>query len=86
MKYVIEITEVATCPHDWTKKENWPGPGLYKCTSENYHLYQVTKHGVNYLSFAEDLLLNPYKEQGEAVSESLLLKAIAAASQAKVLS
>jgi hypothetical protein len=85
MKYVIEIIEVETCPPEWTKKDNWPGPGIYQVKSESLALYHVNAHGVNYISFPEEILRNPYQDQGEAVSEALLLKAIAAASRAEVL-
>ena len=85
MKYVIEIIEVPTCPTDWTIKSNWPGPGIYKAKTEGHCLYQVYEHGVNYIAQPDELLRTPYKDQGEAVSESLLLKAIAAASRAEVL-
>lgn len=85
MKYVIEITEVATCPKEWTNKDNWPGPGIYQAKTESHCLYHVNAHGVNYISFPDEITRNPYQDKGDSVSESLLLKAIAAASRAEVL-
>ena len=86
MKFIIEISEVDKCPDSWTSKDNWPGPGIYKAKTEGHCLYHVNEHGVNYLSFPEELMRTPYQDPGESVSEALLLKAIAAASKAKVLS
>jgi len=85
MKYIIEITQVDVCPQEWQKKESWPSIGLYQVKDETYALYQVYQHGVQYISYPDVFTVTPYIERGEAVSESLLLKAIAAAAQAKVL-
>lgn len=85
MKYIIEITQVDVCPQEWQKKESWPSIGLYQVKDETYALYQVYQHGVQYISYPDAFTVTPYIERGEAVSESLLLKAIAAAAQAKVL-
>ena len=85
MKYIIEITQVNVCPQDWQKKESWPSMGLYQVKDEKYALYQVYEYGVGYISSLDAFTSTPYDERGEAVSESLLLKAIAAAAHAKVL-
>jgi hypothetical protein len=85
MKYIIEVKELDSAPKEFTNKDLWPGPGLYKVKDENYSLYHVHATGVNYLSCPDDLLTTPYQDRGEAVSESLLLRAIAAASRAEVL-
>ena len=85
MKYVIEITEVVKQPESWTSKDSWPAEGFYVVKGDRHALYQVYEHGVNYISYPEEILRNPYQDPGESVSESLLLKAIAAASRAEVL-
>lgn len=85
MKYIIEITQVDSCPENWQDKKSWPLEGLYQVKNEEFALYQVHQHGVGYISFPYAFTSNPYKERGEAVSEYLLLKAIAAAAHAKVL-
>jgi hypothetical protein len=85
MKYVIEIKELEAPPKDWQHRTNWEGDGLYTVKSESFSLYYVYQHGVQYLSYPEQLMKNPLVESGESVSESLLLKAIAAAAHAKVL-
>jgi hypothetical protein len=85
MKYIIEITQVDVCPQEWQKKESWPSIGLYQVKNETYALYQVYQHGVQYITYPDAFTATPYIERGEAVSELLLLKAIAAAAQAKVL-
>lgn len=85
MKYIIDVKEIEAAPTDWVSKESWPGLGLYRPKTETFSMYYVSENGVSCLSYPDELLKTPYKEQGEAVSESLLLKAIAAASRAEVL-
>jgi len=85
MKYVIDVIEVEKCPESWINKDSWPGPGIYQSKTEGHCLYHVNEHGVNYISFPEELLRTKYKDPGEAVSETLLLKLVAAASRAEVL-
>lgn len=85
MKYIIEITQVDVCPQDWQKKESWPEIGLYQVKDETYALYHVYQHGVQYISYPDAFTATTYIERGEEVSETLLLKAIAAAAHAKVL-
>lgn len=85
MKYIIEITEVDSCPENWPERKAWPSNGLYQVKGESSAIYQVYSYGVGYISNAEMVTLKPYEELGESISESLLLKAIAAAAQAKVL-
>jgi hypothetical protein len=84
-KYIIEIIEVLECPVEWVQKSGWPGPGIYKVKGESTAMYHVQEHGVNYISFPDVFVAQPHKESGESVSESLLLKAIAAASRAETL-
>lgn len=87
MKYVIEIKEVDEAPKDWSVSSSWPGAGLYTAKNESYSMYLVMD-GMNNVAFIgnpEFFKSVPLKESGEAVSESLLLKAIAAAAHAKVL-
>lgn len=88
MKYVIEIKEIDEVPKEWTLASNWPSTGLYTAKNEACSMYLVLKgmHNVSYISNPEFFKSVPLKETGEAVSESLLLKAIAAAAHAKVLS
>lgn len=85
MKYVIEIKEIDKPPADWSTRSEWPEAGLYMAKSEDFALYYVYEHGVQYISYPRSFLNTPFNEQGESVSESLLLKAIAAASRAEVL-
>ena len=85
MKYVINVIDVEKCPENWTSRDAWPGNGIYKVKSETHAIYHVYEYGVNYISPLNCILDNPYKEPGELISETLLLKAIAAASRAEVL-
>jgi len=88
MKYVIEIYELDSVPAEWDKKKSWPHTGLFTVKSESYSMYHVTDSSehVGYITNPEFFKKTPYVEAGESVSEMLLLKAIAAASHAKVLS
>ncbi len=88
MKYVIEIHELDVAPTDWNLKKSWPHVGLFTAKNESYSMYHVTNESehVAFISYPEFFKKTPYVEAGEAVSESLLLKAIAAAAHAKVLS
>lgn len=84
-KYTIEIIEVLECPTEWVQKSGWPGPGIYKVKGDTTNMYHVHEHGVNYISFPDAFMAQPHVDAGESVSESLLLKAIAAASRAETL-
>lgn len=84
MKFILTITEIDTRPTDWTSASAWPGVGMYAIKGDT-SLYCINKYGVDYISNRDTLLLEPHTDPGELVSESLLLKAIAAASRAKVL-
>lgn len=90
MKFVITITQVDAQPSDWTSFKSWPAPGIYRVKGDD-SLYHVYKHrygdagGVDYISYGDLFMKESYQDPGESVSESLLLKVIAAASQAKVL-
>jgi hypothetical protein len=85
MKYVVEIKEIDKQPAEWSTRTSWPEAGFYMVKGEDFSLYYVYEHGVQYISYPRSFLNTPFKEQGESVSESLLLKAIAAASRAEVL-
>lgn len=85
MKYVVEIKEIDKPPAEWRTRSSWPEDGLYMAKKMDFSLYYVYEHGVQYISYPRSFLNTPFKEQGESVSESLLLKAIAAASRAEVL-
>lgn len=84
MKYVIEIIEIDKCPTDWGTTTAWPGQGIYRSKAEPSYLYHVNQYSVNFIPNAEQFLGRPFADQGEAVSEALLLKAIVAASHGKV--
>jgi len=84
MKFVIEIVEIEKCPDDWTTKANWPGEGIYRVKEET-NIYAVHSWGVSFIGNDEPFTKTPYIQPEEQVSESLLLKAIAAASRAENL-
>lgn len=86
MKYIIEIMELDVRPDDWTSKLNWPGDGIYACKDDS-SLYEVGEYGVTYISSKKPFMVRPVKENelSPQISESLLLKAIAAASRAERL-
>ena len=86
MKYVIEITELDKRPEDWTKVSAWPSQGIFTCKDDT-SMYHVYSYGVNYISYQDDFVKHPITEQqlSPAISEDLLLKAIAAASRAETL-
>jgi hypothetical protein len=86
-KYIVEITHLNELPggkDNWTKSSNWPGNGLYVVADESaiYHVYQW---GISYISDGKEFLLKEFVDQGSPITESLLLKAIAAAAHAKEL-
>jgi len=87
MKYVITIKQVDEQPKDWTSKDAWPGPGIYAVKSDKHALYHISETGysVDYIPYGEMFVSEPFNDPGEQVSESLLLKAIAAASRAETL-
>lgn len=86
MKYIIEIVELDKRPDDWVSKINWPGDGIY-CCKDDSSLYEVGEYGVTYISWKKPFMSRPVLEDELApkISESLLLKAIAAASLAQTL-
>lgn len=84
MKFIVEITQLDTRPTEWTTKSYWPGKGVYQIKDDT-SLYVVHEYGVDYISYAEPFNATPYVKPEEQVSESLLLKAIAAASRAENL-
>jgi hypothetical protein len=87
MKYIIEVEEVETCPENWTGVAEWPAVNrIYTVSDEPRYLYIVTASTVSIVYDKTVLCHSPAPEfpQGQ-VSESLLLRAIAAASRAEVL-
>lgn len=84
-QFIIDIQEVDAQPADWTTSNAWPGNGFYIVKGQAHSLYQVHDSGVNFIYPAEAFTAQAFKNPGESVSESLLLKAIAAASRAEVL-
>ena len=86
MKYVIEIKDIDVRPSDWTNKSEWPGVGIYS-VKDDTSLYVVDKYGVNYISYQDIFTTHPItdEELTPGITESLLLKAIAAASHAQTL-
>lgn len=90
MKYIIDMIEVDTCPEGWTSASVWPGPGLYTVGDEPRYAYVVESETVKIICDGGLLTATPYVEPGETppavgfVSESLFLRAIAAASRGEV--
>lgn len=83
MKFVITIKQDAR-PTDWTVASAWPGPGIYM-PKDDGSLYHVHKHGVDYIGWPDLFTAETFVDPGESVSESLLLKLVAAASRAEML-
>jgi hypothetical protein len=85
-KFVIEVIMIEKRPEEWTSCTAWPGVGIYKCIDGDA-LYNVTKFTVDYIGTGECFIANPITEDQLAppISESLFLKAIAAASRAETL-
>lgn len=91
MKYVIDVRSIDTCPVGWTSASVWPGTGLYTVRDEPRYAYVVGRDSVILVYEGHLLTSTPYVEFAETVaaddcvSESLFLRAIAAASRAEVL-
>lgn len=93
-KYVIEVKELDDIPVDWANRDSWEGEGFFYCRKENA-FYCVGYHSTSYLGKASWLINTPLVEDIavgnseseiiQSISESLFLKAIAAASRAEVL-
>jgi hypothetical protein len=84
-KYIIEVDEVETCPEGWTKPSSWPVIGRnYAVKDEPNYIYVVCATSVAIIHDKSVLIHSPAPTEG-SVSESLLLRAIAAASRAEVL-
>lgn len=83
----IEIKEVDKPPENWTRQDGWPGPGLYRAKNGDHYLYMVTPGNVAILydGLPEGSVINDQSGACEGITETLLLKAIAAASRAEVL-
>lgn len=86
MKYVIEIKDIDLRPELWTDKNEWPGVGIYSVKNDT-SLYVVDKHVVNYIPYKDIFISRPItdEELSPGITESLLLRAIAAASRAQTL-
>lgn len=85
MKYVFEVTEVEAMPtQDPYNSKSWPKPGVYRVKSDPDKFIFVSDFSVDTV-WRVSQMGQPFNDPGESVSESLLLKAIAAASHASVL-
>ena len=90
-KYIINITEIEDIPTNWASRSAWENEGIFYCKKESA-FYFVTEHSASYIGKAEWLMGSPLaliKSNGNAdatpaITESLFLKAIAAASRAEV--
>lgn len=96
MKYLIEITEFAECPSDWTNPRSWPHEGVFTVKPEPDYAYIVGRNSVKLIYDGNLLTSTPYSAPPETVvselvcsdgyvSESLFLRAIAAASRGEVV-
>lgn len=83
----IEIKPINKRPDNWTNVKAWPGTGLYKPADDNGWLVLVTAGSVDilYQGLPEDAIVNSHSGAPDGINETLLLKAIAAASRAEVL-
>jgi hypothetical protein len=83
----IEIQPIAKRPEDWTNPKSWPGTGLYAPAKDNGWLSLVTADGVNilYQGLPDGAVINDHPGIPDGINETLLLKAIAAASRAETL-
>lgn len=84
-KYVIEIITLKTRPDNWTRAESWPGQGVYLC--DDGTLYSVNDYLVDHIHHSETFMKHPITDDqlNPPISETFLLKAIAAASRGEVL-
>jgi hypothetical protein len=87
MKYIVEIQHIDKVPDNWTSKSDWPEIGIYSCKNEPNNLYHVYEYGVNYISNCQNFVKREITDEElyPAITEQLLLKAIAAASRAEKL-
>lgn len=85
-KYVIEVTKLDSRPDEWTSKDKWPGEGLYICKGDT-SMYSVGEYSVDYIGTAKPFLARLVTDEqlNPSITETLLLKAIAAAGRAEVL-
>lgn len=83
----IRIVPIAKRPDDWTNTKAWPGEGLYQPENDNGWLTLVTSDSVNiiYSGLPAGSVINDHPGTTDGITETLLLKAIAAASRAEVL-
>lgn len=84
MKYIITVSHLQQRPTDWTNQKAWPAPGIYTVEDDS-SMYHVSKWSVDYIGNTDGFLKQPCNDDGGTVSETLLLKAIAAAARAEVL-
>jgi hypothetical protein len=83
----IEIKPLDKRPDDWTNAKAWPGQGLYLPANDNGWMSLVTADGVTilYQGLPDGAVINDHPGTSDGINETLLLKAIAAASRAEVL-
>lgn len=83
----LEIKHIDKRPENWTSPAAWPAEGLYKIGDETGWIAMVAGEGVNllYQGLPTGTLVNSHPGTEDGINESLLLKAIAAASRAEVL-
>lgn len=83
----MEIKPINKRPDDWTDVKAWPSTGLYKPADDNGWLCLVTDDSVTilYQGLPKETLVNSHSGNPDGINETLLLKAIAAASRAEVL-
>jgi hypothetical protein len=85
-KYLhIEAREMPDGITDEHKASSYPGQGLYR--GKDGYLRFVTEGNVDtlYYGLPEDAVINDHPGGNQGITETLLLKAIAAASRAEVL-
>jgi hypothetical protein len=84
----IQILSIDKRPDDWTTPTAWPEQGLYRVKTDGSDwITLVTSDSVNilYQGLPKGTVINELPGTGDGITESLLLKAIAAASRAEVL-
>lgn len=85
-KYLhIEVQELPDTVTDLYKADSYPAAGLYRDKDGYFRL--VTRNNVNTIvyGFPDGAVINDQPGTGEGLTETLLLKAIAAASRAEML-
>ena len=91
-KYIINITKIEDIPTNWASRNSWESEGIFYCKKESA-FYCITEHSVSYIGKVEWMMetqweeskVNNAAEVTPSVTESLFLRAIAAASRAETL-